>query len=120
MHKQVMMALFSFFAFFQSVIANNIDEQFFHEIFQNSQYCVKSYDEEKIFLKSENLHFTEEGLVLDLNGFDYIALPYILSGSNGSYIMRADRMLEVLNTCPLCGKKYFVRCRNPDCPSNKK
>ena len=28
--------------------------------------------------------------------------------------------LRILNICPDCEKEYLIRCKNPQCPKNKK
>lgn len=103
----------------QAAIATTISEESFTQIIRNEAYCVKDYDHDKIYLNSENLYPTNEGLLLDLNGGEYILIPALQSDNTGCWVPITHKNIEILNKCPLCGRRYFVRCKNPECPSNK-
>ena len=109
-----------FLALFQVVMANTISEELLEKIISNESYCVQEYDydRDRIYLRSKSLYPTSDGLFLDLNGNEYIHLPLLQSDNSGCWIL-AER-IKILNDCPFCGRPYFVRCTNKDCPNNKK
>jgi hypothetical protein len=109
-----------FLALSQVVIANTVSEEILEKIISNESYCVQKYDydHDRIYLSSENLYPTSNGIFLDLNGNEYIHLPLLQSDNSGCWI-RAEK-IKILNDCPFCGRPYFIKCKNPSCPSNKK
>lgn len=109
-------------SFIQVGFAKSGIDTFLEHIILNETYCVDRYEEDRVYLKSENLTTTDEGIFLDLNGFEAIQIPSLQSDHSGCSVIMPlnDKIIEVLNKCPQCGRRYFVRCKNPDCPSNKK
>ena len=59
------------------------------EVLANEIYCVKGEKEDKIYLHSENIKLTEDGLCLDLNGLDVLPLSCLFSDGGGCYIPRS-------------------------------
>lgn len=91
------------------------------EILNNHHTCVKSFAEDRVYLMSENIRATENGVFLILNeGGDFIQIPQLLSDVSGCYVAVPSDSFEIFNRCPDCGESYFVVCRNPRCPRNKK
>src|SRR5262249_49362935 len=77
----------------------------------NENEVVEHYEEDKIYINPEKIHPTPQGVYLNLNDQEFIFVPTLNSDNQGCYI----KCLEVLNTCPGCGNKYFLRCDNPNC-----
>ena len=45
------------------------------KIIQNEQFCVKKYEENKIYIKSQKIIVSDEGLFIDINGYEFYLLP---------------------------------------------
>lgn len=88
-------------------------------IVANADDCVMGYIDEKIYLNAEKIIPTGEGLFLDLNGLDFMALPSLYSDQGGCYIAGGYDP-RVKTTCPECGKKYTFYCQTEGCPRNPK
>ncbi len=95
------------------------EEEVFRKILANDVACVRAYQEDKIYLQAERILPTEHGVYLDLNGRDYIVLPQLHSDAEGCFVP-LKLSIENHKTCKLCGSKYILRCRNGECPGNKK
>ena len=102
----------------QAVMANPISEEMLNKIISNETYCVQEYDHDKIYLNSDNIYPTSNGLFLNLNANEHLHIPLLRSDNRGCWV-HAER-IKILNDCPFCGEEYFVTCKNPNCPSNKK
>jgi hypothetical protein len=89
------------------------------QILANESYCVKGYDNDKVYLNPENIHTTDQGLLIEVQEGLYMPLSYLQADNTGCYIPMATGF-EIFNKCPQCGESYFVTCRNPNCPSNQK
>lgn len=87
-----------------------------NKIAANETFCVEKLEEGKLYLKSDRILPTNYGIFLNLNDTDFVLIDKINSDNNGCYV----GLIQVLNTCRFCGKEYFVVCRNPECPRNKK
>jgi hypothetical protein len=109
-----------FFPFSQLMSVHTISEEVFSKITSNEEYCVKVYGEDRIYLHAKNIHVTDNGLFLRINDNEMVRLNALISDSSGCSVTTDGWRIEVFNFCPQCGKRYFVRCKNPDCPSNKK
>ena len=95
------------------------DDEVIHQIVANHNTCVIGYAEEKIYLNPNRIYPTEQGLYLDLNDIDYVLLPSLNSDFNGCYVRPVSEALTkhpILNTCPGCGREYFLTCKNENCP----
>lgn len=99
-----------------ATVDNNFNQEILQQISSNEEFCVEKIDEEKVYLNHDCLLSTKSGILLNLNGADFILLNTIHSDTGGIYIEAFDP----LNTCPHCGQRYFVFCRNPDCPGKKR
>jgi len=108
-----------FFTLTQVLFSHELTEEVFEQIMGHEAYCVKDYDQDKIYLNAENIYPTDEGMFLDLDGYNSIALVGLHSDSQGCWVPNVYRDVGIFKKCPLCGKKYFVVCTNPECPSNK-
>lgn len=102
--------------------AHNANEDWTDELISaiaaNESTCVHHYENEKTYINPERIYPTAQGNYLNLNDNEFILLPYLNSDSHGCYLK--NRHPEVLNYCPDCGRKYFVSCDNPDCPSKQR
>jgi hypothetical protein len=100
---------------FAQEVDDILDDGIMSEIVANKNTCVVGSSEDRIYLDHNRIFPTEQGLYLNLNDVDYILLPALNSDSNGCYLpVRSP--VNILNDCPGCGRKYFVTCKNPDCP----
>ena len=102
----------------QVIMANTISEEILDKIISHEDYCVKGYDQEKIYLHSDNLYPTPNGVFLNLDGHEYIQLPSLQSDNGGCWVY--SEKIKIFNDCPFCGEEYFITCKNPNCPSNKR
>ena len=101
-------------------IENN--QHLMQKIKQNTHFCVQAYEEDKIFLKPENIIPTSKGLVLQLNSFECVQIPLLQSNIKGCFIQKFSlskqkQESDTQGPCPACEKdtdKYGV-CRNPEC-----
>jgi hypothetical protein len=89
-----------------------IDNKVMDKIEANKNTCVYGYSEDRLYLNPNRIFPTEQGIYLNLNDVDYVLLPTLNSDSSGCYLP----CIDVLNTCPGCGYRYFVSCSRPDCP----
>ena len=96
-------------------------EEVIAKIMLNENHCVHSYQEGRIYLRHENIYPMEDGLFLDLNGTENIPLSGLNADSRGCWIpnVLVNRYL-IPQKCSECGRGYYVKCTNPDCPLNKK
>ena len=117
-YKFFIPALLSFFTFNQCIQAESNYGTLINQIIANEYFCVQEYEEEKIYLRAENIYPTENGLLLKVNDQDYICLLLLQSDNTGCYVPLGR--MKVLNTCRFCKKEYFIRYKNPECPLNKK
>jgi hypothetical protein len=92
------------------------DDALIAEIVANDE-CIAEYAEEKIYLKSERIIPTNEGLFLNLNHRDYIPLRTLNSDDNGCYVQ--CRFLKP-SICPNCRREYVGICGNKECPGKEK
>ena len=79
-----------------------------YQIMENESYCVEQYSEEKIFLKPENIIFSRNGVLLNLNGYDLVSLPQVAANHLGFYIDRNSLARDEkpsLGLCPHCDRK---------------
>lgn len=96
---------------------DNLDVGIIDAIIANRNTCVVGNSEDKIYLDPNRIFPSEQGLYLQLNNNnEFILLPNLNSDGNGCFVLAADRHPEIFNTCPGCGRKYFVSCNWPDCP----
>jgi hypothetical protein len=75
-------------------------------ILNNSEYCIKRLDENKIHFNSECLEYAETGMKLNLDGFNEIVLSVIHFDSEGPFIfsVNGDRMSGKTQVwCENCG-----------------
>ena len=92
-----------------------------YQIMENESYCVEQYSEEKIFLKPENIIFSRNGLLLNLNGYDLVSLPQVVVTHLGFYIEKnfwaSSKKEKPLGPCPHCGEDTDGKgiCRNYRC-----
>ncbi len=96
-------------------------------IIENQNSCIKSVEEDKLYLNEQNIYPTENGLFFLVNDSgDFMHLPNLFSDHKGCYIpfSRLDGLgeyrIEVRNKCPSCGQRYIIKCTNTDCPSKRK
>ena len=105
-------AVFASSICFAQKATDTIDDGIIEQIVANKNRCVISCSEDRIYLNPNRIFPTEQGLYLDLNDADYILLPALNSDSQGCFVP----CIDVLNTCPGCGLKYLISCKNENCP----
>ena len=94
------------------LFAQEPNDALISEIMANENVCVRAYVEDKIYLDSERIVLTKEGLFLNLTNRHYIPLPTLYSDQGGCYVLSAP---SGLSDCPHCGERYFGLCTNRDC-----
>ena len=99
-------------------------EECFQNVFENEQYCVDKIENNKVYIKSENIIPTNQGILIDLNGFDKIIAPTLFSDSGGCFMENLKPMWSDIvpkERCSVCGKeKRYGVCKNKDCSSFNK
>ena len=96
-------------------------------IVSNEETCVKRYQEEKIYLNTQRIYPTDQGMYLDLNGRDYAILPTVYGDANGCYIQQVLQNGNRTHRCASCGNWTdtagnctIAECeRNPNSPNYK-
>lgn len=81
----------------------------------NQEAYISHCDNKKVYLREENILVTEKEIYLYLGETGYLPIR-ATTDSQGYYISTVDSF-SALSTCRWCGKKYFVVCKNPDCPN---
>ena len=82
------------------------------KIKQNEQYCVKKYEQEKIFLNPENISITNEGLILRVNSYESIPIPFLQSNNEGCFIsIKIEPKMNIIKerlpwSCDRCGYQW--------------
>ena len=56
------------------------------KIIQNERFCVRKYEENKIYINSQNIIVSDEGIFIDLNGFDSFPFPNVQSNADGCFL----------------------------------
>lgn len=102
--------------FAQTAIDFNSDDEALEVILANRS-CVAAIEEEKVYLKTDRIYPTNEGLFIDLNGQDSVLLNTLNSDCNGCYVAASETLIDVHKQCPDCGARYIVTCPNKNCPS---
>ena len=91
-----------------------------NEIYSNYDHDEAKTENGKTYFNPDRLITTEHGIFFQLKSNDYIALPYLLSDSQGCYIL--SHSSKVTKKCPYCEWERVsgaFKCRNPNCPSNQ-
>ena len=83
---------------------------------ENEEAYISMRNEGRVYLREENLIITNQGMYLCLADRGLWPLNPVILDSQGYYI-EEERTIDVLNTCKWCGKKYFITCKNPECPN---
>ncbi len=106
-----------------------------HKIVENQEYCVSSFDGDKIFMRPENIVPTAQGLCINLNGSELCPLPLLQFSKQGHFvqanflqgIVLAAAKKATKGPCPNCNvniatadrilcdtpqSSLFVRCRH--------
>jgi hypothetical protein len=104
---------------------SSISPNILEKIITNDAFCVKGYTEDKIYLCEDRIYPTTDGLFLALNeAGDFVPLSRLSSDASGCFVaVSSDTLrasLKILSDCPWCGKPYFIKCRNKDCPGKPK
>jgi hypothetical protein len=92
-------------------------EKCIQNVFENEQYCVYKIEDNKVYIKSENIIPTEQGILIDLNGFEKTLAPALFSDSGGSFLEDIRPMWsEIIPRCSSCKEPiYNGVCNNPNC-----
>lgn len=92
-------------------------EKCIQNVFDNEQYCVDKIEDNKVYIKSENIIPTDQGVLIDLNGFDKVLAPALFSDSGGSFVKDMRPMWsEIIPRCSSCKEPiYNGVCQNPEC-----
>lgn len=101
-------------------------------VLENNYYCVQKIENDKIYINSEKIVPTTQGIFIDLNGYEHVFAPQISSDSSGSFIesmgltsnkIEASNALLPMVICPHCKKHYhpqFRRQHMNNCPKKPK
>jgi hypothetical protein len=120
MLKKILILFFIFSNFCHAETQDHCQEDlkiFFEKVLENEQYCVDTIDNGKIYIKSENIIPTKQGILIDLNGFDQVLAPTVSSNSSGCFVQTPSCMWsEVVPVCSSCRKAMWNGvCDNSDC-----
>lgn len=130
MHLKFLSLPFIFFSsLFTSSLISEVELSEHHLLYQikkNECFCVEKYIGDKIFLKPENVIFSEDGLLLNLNGSDLALLPLVQRNAQGIFLeadlsVFAKKPKPPLGPCPACGVNTDGdgRCQNSVCPFHR-
>lgn len=82
----------------------------------NESYCVNRIEGSKIYIHSENIIPTEQGVLINLNGHDQVYVPLLGSDLGGCFVDTRPMWSEIIPRCSSCKKPvYDGVCRNPAC-----
>lgn len=109
------------FIFFSSLRAEA--ESYLLDILKETECtCVQGYEEDRIFINPENITLSEEGVILNLDGFKSVAIPLLQGSRNGVFLQQSFETIltsskESKGPCPNCGHLTTSKgvCKNPDC-----
>ena len=92
------------------------------KIIQNDHFCVKGYDENKIYIKPQNILVSDNGIFIDLNGFESYPLSNLQSNLDGCFLKIYPELCAGCASkpekCPECDEYPWSnkeRCDNPNC-----
>lgn len=123
--------IFAFFCIFflsaayarESHLSQDLFSNALEKIIANESFCVKDYIEDKIYLRENTIYSSLEGLQILVNEEgECVVVPQVSYDGYGYFVKNHQTMensVEILNRCPHCKERYFIRCKNPDCPINK-
>jgi len=57
-----------------------------NDILENKDYCVNKIEGSKIYIHSENIVPTEQGILINLNGYDQVLVPHVSSDLGGCFV----------------------------------
>ena len=101
----------------EMVLTEIKEHHLMHKIIENKGYCVSFFDEDKIFIRPENIVSTNQGLFINLDGFEFHPLPLLQFSRQRHFIQGSfARGIELAATqskgpCPECGvntNKYGI------------
>ncbi|NGX37163.1 MAG: hypothetical protein K1000chlam2_00316 [Chlamydiae bacterium] len=84
--------------------------------------CITRITESKVYINPDKIFPTNEGLFLELEQNEFVALPYLLADNEGCFVEKS-RVIKVTKPCPFCGCERIsnaLRCPNRNCSSNEK
>lgn len=123
--KFILLFLLSFLNLYANTTPNQFHEHhLLYKIIKYKNHCVSSIDEDKIFIRPENIISTEQGLFIDLNGSEYHPLPLLQFDHRGHFIqgdfnpeIRINNKEKTKGPCPECGINTTIAgiCQNPKC-----
>ncbi len=64
--------IMSFFGLMYSAMAYSNDQLLFDKISENAEHCVNFCEGDRLYLSSNHLYPSDEGLILDLNGYEQV------------------------------------------------
>ncbi len=104
------------FCYANPLSEDSLKEKINH-ILESKHHCVNKFDDTKIYIHAENLIPTEEGLLIDLNGYETVIAPPVYSDSAGCFIkIPSSQWIEIIPRCSSCGKAVLNgTCNNPNC-----
>jgi len=91
------------------------------EILTIKESWVREMNEDKLYVYSEQIYPSDQGIFLHVGNDQFIEIPTLYSDANGCYVLA--RSIKITKPCPLCGFERLsgaFPCKNPECPSNKK
>jgi len=84
------------------------------QILMDNLSAVKCIDRGKIYLKSERIFPSEDGLMLIADDASLILIPQLLSDQYGCYVQSS--CLSSLSSCLNCGFVFSMDCTHVCCP----
>lgn len=109
------------FVFFSSLRAET--ESFLLDILNETECtCVQGYEEDRIFINPKSITLSEEGVILNLDGFKSVMIPLLQGSRNGVFLQKSFETIltsrkESKGPCPNCNVLTTSNgvCRNPQC-----
>lgn len=71
---------------FGESIDTQTESELLNLILDNKEYCTQVIEEEKIYLKPDQIFPTEDGIFLRINQFDLVKISPVFSDELGCYI----------------------------------
>ena len=122
--KFLCLCILAFATHFASPIeASFVDNYLSIEQIINYPNCIKEISGNKIYLNTDSIYISDNGLHLILNEQgDTACIQELYSDDAGCFVsvnITAGQYVEVRRECPHCHQMYIGWCKNPDCPFKK-
>lgn len=125
MSKKYFLLVLSSFFIIMNICYSNSDltgtsQELIENILDNEAFCVNRIEGDKVYIKSENITPTDQGILIHLNYYDQLFVPNICSDVGGCFVKykTGSGWTDIVpkETCSECGwvKRYGV-CKNKGC-----